>query len=326
MAISIVRFDTRLPAFAATERGALYDTVLDMAGYLDAHPFTGITLSEHHGTDDGYLSAPLILAAAILGRTRRIPVSVAALLVPLHDPLALAEQMAALDLASNGRIAITAGLGYRPEEYEMLGRDWKRRGKLMDECLETVLAAWTGEPFPYQGRTVRITPRPRTRPHPMVMVGGLSPAAARRAARFDLPFQPSSADPELAACYQRECEARGVAPRLLSPGSGEQFFVAEDPDRAWEELGAHLLHDAQTYASWQQPGQETVVHSKAGSVEALRAEGKYRIETPEACIARARELGPHAPFVLHPLCGGLPLEAGWSCLRLYAESVLPNIP
>ncbi len=63
-----------------------------------------------------------------------------------------------LDLLSGGRISIVAGLGYRPVEYAMFEQEWKRRGKRMDECLEVMIKAWTGEPFEYDGETVQVTP------------------------------------------------------------------------------------------------------------------------------------------------------------------------
>ena len=80
------------------------------------------------------------------------------------------------------------GLGYRPEEYAAHGKDWTERGALMDECVDAMLKAWTGEPFEYRGTTVRVTPRPLTQPHPTFMLGGTSKVAARRAARFGLPI------------------------------------------------------------------------------------------------------------------------------------------
>ena len=135
-------------------------------------------------------------------RPQRIPINISALLVPLHDPIRLAEDIAVLDLLSGGRISIVAGLGYRPVEYAMFDSEWKRRGKRMDECLEVMIKAWTGEPFEYGGETVQVTPRPVQQPHPMIMVGGsgeaggqaggpvrprLLPATRRRASRRGLP-------------------------------------------------------------------------------------------------------------------------------------------
>jgi alkanesulfonate monooxygenase SsuD/methylene tetrahydromethanopterin reductase-like flavin-dependent oxidoreductase (luciferase family) len=327
MPISILRFDLRAPAFSPAPAEALYAAALDMAQYADEHGLDSLTVSEHHGTEDGFLPSPLVLAAAFAGRTRRIRIGISALLAPLYDPVRLAEDLAVLDLASRGRVATTLGLGYRPEEYAALGRDFAGRGRLFDACIETLLTAWRGEPFAWQGRTVRVTPRPLTQPHPLLLVGGQSRAAARRAARFGLPFQPASNDPDVIALYQRECARLGVAnPLVLPPGSGEMIWVSRDPEKSWRELGPHLLHDARTYASWQPASQTgSVVHSRATSVEALRAEGIYRVLTPDECVARARAQGPLAVFVLFPLCGGTPPDLAWEGLRLYAEEVLPRI-
>jgi len=65
-----------------------------------------------------------------------------ALLLPLHDPLRVAEDIAVLDLASGGRLSpVILGLGYRPEEYAMFAKDWSNRGKLFDECVDALLKA-----------------------------------------------------------------------------------------------------------------------------------------------------------------------------------------
>src|SRR5262245_30529029 len=132
MAISVIRFDQRAPSFSPAKPRDLYAAALDMAAFADERGFQIATLSEHHGVEDGYLPSPLVMAGAIVGRTKRISVNFAALLVPLYDPVKLAEDLAVLDLASGGRIMVVAGLGYRPEEYEALGKDWTKRGKLLD--------------------------------------------------------------------------------------------------------------------------------------------------------------------------------------------------
>lgn len=327
MPISILRFDLRAPAFSPASIEDLYAAALDMAAYGDAHGFDSITVSEHHGVEDGFLPSPIAMAGAIAGRTRRIRVGISALLAPLYDPVKLAEDLVVLDLASRGRVATTLGLGYRPEEYAAFGRDFERRGALFDECIETLLTAWKGEPFEYRGRRARVTPRPYTQPHPMLLVGGQSKAAARRAARYGLPFQPAANDPEMFAIYQSECARLGVAqPLLLPPGSGELIWVSRDPERTWQEIGPHLLHDAMGYAGWQPATQrKSVVHSRATSVETLRAEGLYRVLTPEQCVERGKAQGAFATFVLFPLCGGTPPEIGWETVRLYAEEVLPRL-
>lgn len=236
----------------------------------------------------------------------RLAVTVSAIIGPLHDPLRLAEEIAVLDLLSGGRLVTVAGIGYRPEEYALFDVDWKRRGRLQDELLETLLKAWTGEPFEYRGRTVRVTPRPYTDPHPLLLVGGSSKAAARRAARLGLPFFPSAHLPELEAYYKERLVEYGTEGWTMMPAAETPLLhVAEDPDRAWAQYGKHFLHEARTYASWQSGEIRSAVKSGATTVEELRAEGVYRIVTPEECVA----LG-HANYVLHPLSGGMPVEEG----------------
>jgi alkanesulfonate monooxygenase SsuD/methylene tetrahydromethanopterin reductase-like flavin-dependent oxidoreductase (luciferase family) len=326
MAISVIRFDLRAPAFSPASPRDLYAAALDMVAFADEVGFQIATLSEHHGVDDGYLPAPLPMAGVLIGRTKRLTVNFSALLVPLYDPVKLAEDLAVLDLASGGRILVVAGLGYRPEEYEALGRDWSKRGRRLDECLEVLLRAWSGDAFEYQGRRVRVTPLPHTKPHPPLFVGGSTAAAARRAARFGLPFAPPLTDPELVALYDAECKRLGVKGGFtLSPGEPATTFVARDPDRAWAALGRYLLHDAVSYAGWQRPEQRSYQHSRATSVEALRAEGKYRVLTPDQCVDLAKQQGPLCTFVHAPLCGGTPPELGFESLRLYASDVLPRL-
>ena len=325
MAMNILRFDMRAPAFSRASGAELYAAALEMTAFADERGFDLVTVSEHHGTDDGFLSAPLPLVGCMVGRTRRIPVSVVALLLPLYDPVKLAEDLALLDLASGGRVSLVAGLGYRPDEYEMLGIDWATRGRRMDESLDLILRAWSGEPFEWQGRRIRLSPVPLTQPLPPIRIGGTGRPGARRAARLDLPYQPSVNDPEVFDFYREECARQGVKPMLLAPGAGEMVWVSEDPDRSWAEIGRHLLHDATVYASWQPAGQRSAVHSNAKSVDQLRAEGKYRILTPDDCIERARARGPGAATVLFPLCGGIPPDLAWPSLELFTNDVMPKL-
>jgi hypothetical protein len=150
--------------------------------------------------------------------------------------------------------------------------------------------------------------------------------AARRAARFGLPFQPAVNDAAVLEAYHAECARLGVErPLALPPGSGEMIWVSKDPERTWSRIGPYLLHDARTYASWQPANQRSAVHSDATDLEELKAEGKYRVLTPEQCIDRAKGQGAFATFIHYPLCGGTPPEIGWESLELYASEVLPHI-
>ena len=94
-------------------RTYLYRTVVDMCEWAEDHGCLATVLCEHHGSADGYLPAPLILATAIAARTRSLPI-VLTVVLPLYEPVRLAEEMAVLDIISAGRASYVFGLGYRP--------------------------------------------------------------------------------------------------------------------------------------------------------------------------------------------------------------------
>ena len=323
-AMFTMRFDMRAPEGGAPAPD-LYRAALEMAEWGERHGCVGVQVSEHHAAPDGYLPAPLVLASAIAGRTRRLPIQVAALILPLHDPIELAEQMAVLDLVSAGRVSYVLALGYRPEEYAMFGRDLRERGRRMDACLAALRRAFSGESFDFEGRRVCVLPRPQTPGGPLLLLGGGSPAAVRRAARFGLGMLTQGGDASLERLYRDECARRGTKPGLFlnpPPDIVTSAFVAEDPDAAWRRLGPHLLHDARSYAAWLAEG-AAVSRSDARSVEELRAAGRpYRIFTPDEAIAWIRERGV---LLLQPLCGGIPPSVAWEHLELLERRVLPAL-
>jgi alkanesulfonate monooxygenase SsuD/methylene tetrahydromethanopterin reductase-like flavin-dependent oxidoreductase (luciferase family) len=325
MAMLGIRFDLRVPEFAETTHAEQYAACLDMCEWADNLGLDFVVLSEHHGADDGYMPAPIPLAGAVLGRTKKISVNIAAVLVPLHDPVRLAEELAVVSLASGGRIGFVAGLGYRYEEFEMAGVDRKQRGKLLEESVEVMRKAWTGEPFEYRGRTVVVTPVPES--PPMILIGGSTEIAARRAARLGCGFFPAIGDPKLAEIYNEECEKVGFTAGFVSLPDGPGFvMISEDPDRTWDQIGRHALFDAQSYEQWQTPGQRSQVDVKgATSPDDVRKSDVYQVLTPDECVALAGRQGDFGTVLLHPLMGGIAPEVAWEGLRLFEEKVLPRI-
>lgn len=328
MAMSILRFDMRAPGKTRPEIQRMYAAALDMAEYADKNGFEICVVSEHHGSPDNYLSSPLVLGGGIAARTSSIMISVQALLVPQHNPVRLAEDLAILDHISKGRITYTTGLGYRPIEYHMLDRDWKRRGKLLDESIDLMLKAWTGEPFEYKGEMVQVTPPPYTDPHPMFFVGGSGEAAVKRAARFGLSAQLAAYDADLEKLYYAECERLGTTPGMcLMPAEQTTgcLFISEDPERTWAEVGPHMLHDATVYKSWQTPDIHSAVSTDASTIDELREGYVYKVLTPDEAVAFAEAQGPFGGLVLFPMVGGADPDLGWASLELYVDKVLPRI-
>ena len=322
-----MRFDMRLPPFATTSFADQYRACLAMSRWAEDQGFARIMLSEHHGDPAGYLSSPLTLAAAILAATNRIEVVIAALLVPLHDAVRLAEQIATIDCIAPGRLSIVLGAGYRKAEFEMAQVARGTRGRLVEEAVELWRNAWTGEPFEWQGRALLVTPPPATPGGPTIMIGGKSEPAARRAARLRLPFYPANAEPGLRDAYFDECRKTGfdgsVEGQLPGPARPGFLMVSRDPEAVWRAIGEHALYDAATYRAWQ----DDKVHSSwviedSSNLDAIRASGNYVVATPEECRALAEaSMG----LTLHPLMGGIDPALAWESLRLIETEVLPHL-
>jgi alkanesulfonate monooxygenase SsuD/methylene tetrahydromethanopterin reductase-like flavin-dependent oxidoreductase (luciferase family) len=321
----ILRFDMRCPEWGEATPGDLYSAAVEMSRYGEQHGAAAIIVSEHHHSSDGYLPSPLVLASAIAAATARIPIQIGALLLPLHDPVRIAEDMVILDHLSRGRVTYVVAIGYRPEEYEMFGRDFRSRGRRMETSLEALQSAFSGEPFEYESRPAWVRPKPFTAGGPALFMGGHSRIAVARAARFGLGVM-TEGGTGLRDFYVEECRKHGREPgAFIDPptGGASSAFVAEDPDEAWERFGPYLLHDARMYGAWMGEQHQSVSKSTALDAASLRAEqGSYRIFSVEEAIAYVRQRGILA---LQPLCGGLPPTLAWESLRLVAEKVIPAV-
>jgi len=322
---SVLRLNMTGLAVDPADEARRYATALDMAEYCDANGFAAVSTEEHHGAENGWLPAPLVLAAMVVARTKRVQVNTSALLITLYDPIRLAEDIAVLDLASGGRYSFVAGLGYRDLEYHMMDRSFEARGRAMDETITTLLEAWKGEPFEYRGRTVRVTPIPKSRPHPPFFVGGMSKAAAKRAARFGLPFYPPLDLPEVEAHYHEQLEAFGKRGFVVKPGEGNHMlFVDAQPDAAWEALAPYLLREAREYSRWKQAGVPRPGEEQAETIDDLKRQRRYVIVSPEQCLDEVHS-GERQMGVMHPLCGGIPVERAWTLLRTYVDEVVARL-
>ena len=315
----ILRFDMRN---AGAEH---YEAALDMAKWGEENGALAVAVSEHHGVEDGYLPAPMALAAAMAARTSTLAIQVAALIAPLHDPIGLAETMAVIDLLSKGRVSYILGAGYRPAEFDMFGQSFSERGRRLEASVKVMQQAWTGEPFEYEGRHCRVTPKPFTPGGPMLFMGGGTPAAVRRAVRLGIGMLTERSD-DLAALYERECEAAGAEPQMFVETPNDTItsaFVAADPDRFWQQIGDHVLHEVRSYREWNADRDLPASTTMADTVEDLKASGTpYRVFTPDEAVEHVRTAG----FLgLHPLCGGIPPEVAWTSLELLRTDVLPKL-
>jgi alkanesulfonate monooxygenase SsuD/methylene tetrahydromethanopterin reductase-like flavin-dependent oxidoreductase (luciferase family) len=317
----MMRFDRRAPEFGGATTD-LYQAAIDMAEWAETRGCMAAVISEHHTSSDGYIPSPLLLASAMAARTHTLHISIAAALLAFYDPIRLAEDMIVLDIISKGRLSYTLGLGYRPEEFEMYGIDWKRRGAVVEEKLQLLLKAKTGEPFEHEGRRIHVTPAPITPGGPMVMWGGGSIAAAKRAGRYGLGFFAQSDLAGMKEAYEQSCREHGFEPgmaQLPPKDAATTMFVADDVDKAWAEVGEYILHDVKMYGDWN-PGDETTASiSHAQTVDELRATSPaHKIYSTEEATEIVKS---GMPLMLMPLCGGIPPKIAWPYLEHAVEVV-----
>jgi len=321
-----LRYDMNSPPFGAPHK-VLYRAAIDQAVWADQLGFNTVYLAEHHGAEHGYCPSSMIHGASILGATRQIKLHLSALLVPFHDPLRLAEDLAVLDNLSDGRLMFTAGMGYRPHEFEMFGIDIKKRLSVLNEKLEVLKKAWTGEVFEYEGRQVRVTPRPVQPGGPNIFMGmgGSTEKSAIRAGRSGHDFRPGH--PALFDVYQEARTQAGYPPAERPPKSAANFlFVSEDPDRDWPLVLPHIGYATNLYADWaKERGVGVTTYENALTHDQLRQLPIFKVLTPDQCFEYAMELGPNSAMGFHALMGGLDPDISWRSLRLFEEKVLPRL-
>lgn len=318
-------YDMRAPSFGA-DKNDLYEAMLDQVQWADELGFDAVGIGEHHSSDDGYNPSSLVLASAIAARTKRIQIRLSILVAPLYDLPKLAEDAAVAQIISRGRLVLGIGAGYRAQEFETFGRELGNRWQAMGDTIEFLRLAWKGEEFEWQGRKCLITPTPEPCTPPIVL-GGSSPAAARRAARIaDGWFPPL--DPRLWSPYREECRVLGKPDPGEYPNHAPIFlWISEDPDKTWDMLMPHVLHQLDSYSRWttESMGQPAGPYAGGMTREMVKQSSAYRVLTPGETLELARGIGDHSVFYLNPLLAGIAPKESWKMLRLYQDSVHPHI-
>lgn len=166
----------------------IYARGIEQAQAAEALGFRNVWLGEHHFSTYGYLSRPVQLATHIAAKTTRLRVGTAVIVVPLHHPLLIAEEIATLDILSGGRLDIGLGRGYQRYEFERFGLKLDSGGERWEESIDVLMKALAGGPFTYDGKLFQIPetsiyPQPVQRPHPPIWITAQSPYSIEAAVR-----------------------------------------------------------------------------------------------------------------------------------------------
>jgi alkanesulfonate monooxygenase SsuD/methylene tetrahydromethanopterin reductase-like flavin-dependent oxidoreductase (luciferase family) len=330
----------RYPGDARTDT-ELYAQAIDLAVEAEDLGFNSVWVSEHHFVDDAYLPALLPLCAAIAARTARVQIGTALLLAPMYDAIRLAEDAAVVDLISGGRLILGLGLGWREEEFEVLGVPMGERAARMEDTVAVLKQAWSGAPVT-GGSTIAypgayVTPSPHAPGGPPVWIGAISPPAVTRAGRIADGFMATSPSEEGFA--RRMGWARdGLA---LAGRDGADFALSAhlpaypcegNPEEAWA-AGRPFAH----YVSWKYDDMEDARARTGpppeppplGADEEKPLRRRTLVGPPEAVAERIARLARLADGDLHFIARlywpGMPLERQREAMRLFAETVAPSV-
>ncbi len=309
---------------------------------LEALGYDSIQTVEHHFQADGHQPSPLLALAAAAAVTERMRLTTNILLVPLYNPVKLAEDVAVLDQLSGGRVTLGVAPGYVQDEFAGLMIPYAERFKRFEECLDILQLAWTQETFSYDGRfytipETRLTPRPVQRdPHPPLWYGVSGPKLLRRAARRGcvLVASPRHTETELQAHFAAY-DAHGAEFGFTAPERPimRGVYVAETRERAIELAGPAVTHlFRELYGKHSATG-ERVLRNDAGEViEDNRTvdfdtfKDRYVVGTPDDAIESITRLRDELGMTELSCWMQLPGISGADAMasaRLFANEVIP---
>ncbi|GLW62697.1 luciferase [Actinomadura rubrobrunea] len=179
----------------------VYDYQIEVIELLEELGFDGVWVAEHHFRDYGVVPNIFTMLAHLAARTERLRLGTGIVVLPLHNPIHVAEEAAMVDLLSGGRLNLGVGRGYQSIEFENFGLDLGEARDRFNECLDMVVGLWTQDDFEYKGRYHRtkrpltLTPRPLQKPHPPLHVAAISPETVEIYAARGLPILADPAAP-----------------------------------------------------------------------------------------------------------------------------------
>lgn len=322
-------YDFRNPDRWAVPYEHLYAETLEQISWAEDLGYRSVWISEHHFAADGYTPSPLVLAAAIAARTSEMIIGTSVMVAPLHDPVRLAEDSAALAILSAGRFNLGVAIGYREEEFAAFGLNLKNRPSLLEESAEIVKRAWRGESIEFAGKRfnypdLKIAPTP-PRP-PKLLVGGMRPAAIERAARIGDGFLSTRNDHWLP--YLEAVAAIGGDPATRSIHAGQWAIVAADPERTWDRIGDHALYQINKYIEWGSFGPPDKVSQLADRQGVLDI-GAFTLWDTAAAVEELTTLLAATPQVEDVFFWGRlpgePAESGAERIEFLMREVVPAV-
>ena len=322
-------YDFRNPEPWRRPFSQLYGEILDVIAWSESAGFGGAWIPEHHLSDDGYMPSPLVALAAAAARTRRIRLGSGIAIAPLYHPVRFAQDCAVLDILADGRLEMGLAIGYRRREMAAHGVDFSRRGRIFDEWLDIVTRLWAGETVSHEGAAyaisgARIAP-PAPRGRIPLYIGGFADKAIERVTRYGDGYLGDAGTCE--AYVKRLAESGEGADAARVRITGLTTFVADDPERALDELAPHFHYINNSYGAWFNEDKALGLDDgmKPMDLDAYKASGALQILTPDEAIDYFRGLQQRLPLEHYMMMmpAGLPAARFVEYAQVFADKVLP---
>lgn len=322
-------YDFRNPPRWHEDAESFYASRLKQIAKAETLGFDSVWLTEHHFCEDGYTPSPLVLAGAIGAQTDSMRIGTNLMLLPLHDPVRIAEDAATLSLITAGRFDLGVGIGYRQIEFDQFGRKLSHRPSLVEEGIEIIRRCWRGERVNFSGQRfqvgdLHVTPTPVR--IPSILLGGMVEPAIERAARI--------ADGFLCTggigldIYSEALHRSGRQTKDGNVVLGCWAIIAEDPEAEAMRIGEHVLYQINEYIKWGAfgpPDETPLFEDPTAAIE----NGLYELWDAEMAVARLNKLQEDYPMIrdIHfwAQFPGESLETGNERLSYIAEQVLPRL-
>jgi alkanesulfonate monooxygenase SsuD/methylene tetrahydromethanopterin reductase-like flavin-dependent oxidoreductase (luciferase family) len=296
--------------------------------------FGSISASQHYLAAPFQYFQPIPLLARIAAESGEMRLITNILLLPLYNPIDLAEQLATLDIICNGRLVCGVGLGYRDLEYAVFGVERAARVSRFEEALSLLKRLWIEDEVSFNGQHFRLdrahmTLKPVQRPRPLIWIAASSSAGIKRAARLGDAW--TIAGHATLATLKRQVQFYRETLQALGKPFPEDFplskelYVAPDRRTALREAQPYLEAKYRAYSQWGQDRELPATETFAVPFETL-IQDRFILGDPNDCIAQIRahqeQLGiTHMKFRVH--WPGMPHELVMRTIRLLGEKVLP---
>jgi alkanesulfonate monooxygenase SsuD/methylene tetrahydromethanopterin reductase-like flavin-dependent oxidoreductase (luciferase family) len=322
-------YDLRNPVGSGRSFERLYAETLEQIGWAERMGFDSVWLTEHHFCADGYTPSPLVVASAIGARTRRMRIGTNLMLLPLADPIRLAEDAATLSILTGGRFDLGVGLGYRKLEFDYFGRKLSQRPSLMEEGVDILRQAWSGKPVTLHGKRHRIdrlpvAPVPGVAPR--IFIGGMTEPAIARAARIGDGFLSTGGIGQ--AQYVAALDALGKPRSAGAICAGHWGIIAPDPEAEAAKIGPHVLYQANEYIDWGAFGPPDQVPRFPDAASAIR-DGLYTLYDADGAVGQLTQMLRDFPEIVDvhfwAQFPGEPVDSGSARIEYIARQVLPRV-